>query len=185
MNITQPKNITFVPLSMLRPWKNNARTHSRKQVRQIVKSIQTFGFTNPILIDGDNNILAGHGRALAAGELGMEDVPCLRIEYMSDDQKRAYVLADNKLALNAGWDEDLLALELGELFSSDVEFDLDVIGFSVAEIDTIFDIAQPEEPSNPVDDIIPDDAKAPKRVKAGDIWALGSHRLICGDALNP
>src|SRR6516164_6747190 len=104
------KTIETVPLDQLRPWPRNARTHSRKQIRQLAESIRCFGFTNPVLIDRDNRILAGHGRVEAARELGMETVPCLRIEHMSPAEKRAYVLADNKLALNAGWDEELLAL---------------------------------------------------------------------------
>jgi ParB-like chromosome segregation protein Spo0J len=100
-----------LPIDQLRPWPRNVRTHSRKQVRQIAESIRRFGFTNPVLIDGENRILAGHGRVKAARELGMATAPCLRIDHMSATEKRAYVLADNKLALNAGWDEELLALE--------------------------------------------------------------------------
>ncbi|MDQ2088983.1 ParB/Srx family N-terminal domain-containing protein [Marimonas arenosa] len=118
------------------PWSRNARTHSKKQLRQIADSIERFGFTNPVLIDRANRILAGHGRVAAAQLLGMATVPCLRFEHMSKTEKRAYVLADNKLALNAGWDEDILAAELGALLESpDLDFDIGVTGFSVAEID--------------------------------------------------
>lgn len=161
----------------------NARTHPRKQIRQIAKSIERFGFNNPILIDETGMILAGHGRARAAAELGMELVPCVRLDHMSEAEKRAYVLADNKLALNSGWDEALLAEELGVLASLDTGFELDVTGFSIAEIDTLLDADPVEEPGDPRDDAQPVDA--PKRVRPGDIWQLGRHRLICADARDP
>jgi ParB-like chromosome segregation protein Spo0J len=115
------RNIEMLPVSSLRPWAKNARIHSRKQIRQIADSIKRFGFTNPVLIDGDNTILAGHGRVAAAETLGMSEVPCLRIETMSPAERRAYVLADNKLALNAGWDEEILAEELKGLLDLDLE----------------------------------------------------------------
>ena len=102
--------LEILPIDQLRPWPRNARIHSRKQIRQIAESIRRFGFTNPVLIDGENRILAGHGRVEAARELGMATAPCLRVDHLSPAEKRAYVLADNKLALNAGWDEELLAL---------------------------------------------------------------------------
>jgi DNA modification methylase len=168
----------------LRPWAKNARTHSKKQLRQIAESIRTFGFTNPILIDQAGTILAGHGRVEAAKSLSMETVPCLRIEHMTEAEKRAYVIADNKLALNAGWDEDLLAQELqGLLATENIGFDIGVIGFEVAEIDSLVENLNPEEPNNPEDDVLPE--IAPRRVHPGDIWQLGAHRLICGDALDP
>ena len=175
--------ITCRPIEALAPWARNARTHSKKQVRQIAASIRQFGFTNPVLIDEAGTILAGHGRVAAAKLLGMTEVPCLRIEHMSENEKRTYVLADNKLALNAGWDEDLLAAELGALVSEDLDFDVGLTGFSIPEIDGILETVKPEEPGNPADDVIPDDA--PARVGPGDIWQLGAHRLICGDALEP
>ena len=124
-----------LPLDQLRPWPRNARTHSHKQIRQIAESIRRFGFTNPVLIDAEDRILAGHGRVHAARELGMATAPCLRADHMSLAEKRAYVLADNKMALNAGWDEELLALELKELMAADIDFGIDVIGFSIAEVD--------------------------------------------------
>ena len=168
----------------LRPWAKNARTHSKKQLRQIADSIRTFGFTNPVLIDQTGTILAGHGRVEAAKSIGMETVPCLRIEHMTEAEKRAYVIADNKLALNAGWDEEILAQELQGLLATDnIGFDLGVIGFEVAEIDSLVEGLTPEEPGNPEDDEVPE--TAPRRVYPGDIWQLGSHRLICGDALDP
>lgn len=122
-----------LPLDRLRPWPRNARTHSRKQVKQIADSIQRFGFTNPVLIDGDDHILAGHGRVAAARQLGMPTAPCLRLDHMTAAEKRAYVLADNKLAINAGWDEELLAIELKELMEADIGFDIGITGFTIAE----------------------------------------------------
>ena len=172
-----------IAIGDLTAWSRNARTHSKKQVRQIAESIETFGFTNPVLIDERRTILAGHGRVAAAKELGMSKVPCLRLDHMSAEEKRAYVLADNKLALNAGWDEDLLAAELGALMSSDLDFDVSVTGFSIPEIEGVLEAVAPEEPSDPAEEAIPMDA--PARVAPGDIWQLGQHRLICGDALDP
>lgn len=177
-------HIEHLDPTRLRHWARNARTHSKKQLRQIAESIRTFGFTNPVLIDQANTILAGHGRVEAAKSLGMETVPCLRIQHMTEAEKRAYVIADNKLALNAGWDEELLAQELqGLLATENLGFDIGVIGFEVAEIDSLVEGLSPEEPNNPEDDILPD--IAPRRVNPGDIWQLGAHRLICGDALDP
>jgi ParB-like chromosome segregation protein Spo0J len=141
--------IEILPLDQLRPWTRNARTHSRKQIRQIAESIRRFGFTNPVLIDGENRILAGHGRVEAARELGMATAPCLRIDHMSATDKRAYVLADNKLALNAGWDEELLALELKELMQADIDFGVDITGFSIAEVDQLIEGLTPSEPGDP------------------------------------
>ncbi|MEO6298264.1 MAG: DNA methyltransferase [Paracoccaceae bacterium] len=168
----------------LRPWAKNARTHSKKQIRQIVASIRTFGFTNPVLIDQAGTILAGHGRVRAAIEIGMAEVPCVRIEHMTEAEKRAYVIADNKLALNAGWDDEILAKELKALSAiEDLSFDIGVTGFEVAELDALVEGLTPEEPGDPEDDIVPD--SAPQRVHPGDVWQLGPHRLVCGDALDP
>jgi DNA modification methylase len=177
-----PNNLTRIAIRDLAPWARNARTHSRKQVRQIAASIERFGFTNPVLIDEKRTILAGHGRVEAAKLLGMAEVPCLRLDHMSEAEKRAYVLADNKLALNAGWDEDLLAAELGALMSDDLDFDIGITGFSIPEIDGLMEAVAPEEPNDPEDDVVPEDAIA--RVQPEDIWQLGRHRLICGDALD-
>jgi ParB-like chromosome segregation protein Spo0J len=145
----QADSIHHLPPGDLRPWVRNARTHSKKQVRQIADSVRTFGFTNPVLIDRENTTLTGHGRVEAAKLLGLETVPCLRIEHMTPEQKRAYVIADNKLALNAGWDEDLLAEELEALSSLDLDFDVTLTGFSIAEIDSLIDAKEPEEPEEP------------------------------------
>lgn len=177
-----PTNVTSIAIRDLTPWARNARTHSKKQVRQIADSIERFGFTNPVLIDETRTILAGHGRVEAAKLLGLNEVPCLRLDYMTETEKRAYVLADNKLALNAGWDEDLLAAELGALMSDDLDFDVGITGFSIPEIDSLMETVAPEEPGDPDDDVVPE--HAPVRVQPGDIWQLGRHRLICGDALD-
>lgn len=177
------RQVKYIAISDLKPWARNARTHSKKQVLQIADSIEAFGFTNPVLIDERHTILAGHGRVEAARLLGMAEVPCLRLDYMSEDEKRAYVLADNKLALNAGWDDDLLAAELGALMSADLTFDVSLTGFSIPEIDNLLETVAPEEPGDPDDDVVPE--LAPARVQPGDVWQLGRHRLVCGDALEP
>lgn len=175
--------VTRIPIHQLRPWARNARTHSKKQVRQIADSIEAFGFTNPVLIDRHFSILAGHGRVEAARLLGQEAVPCLYVDDLSEAQKRAYVLADNKLALNAGWDEELLATELEELITLDAGFDIGVTGFSIPEIDGLIDGREVVEAGDPADDDI-HDLEGPARCRLGDLWQLGPHRLICGDALD-
>ncbi len=170
--------------SELRPYARNARTHSRKQVRQIADSIERFGFTNPVLVSDDSEIIAGHGRVEAAKLLGLKAVPTLRLSHLSADERRAYVLADNKLALNAGWDQDILAIELQALI--DLDFDVTLTGFSLAEVDLTLDAARERDPDAPaaVEDEIP--AIAPDAVtRFGDVWILGRHRLICGDAREP
>ena len=172
-----------VPWRPLTPWARNARTHSKKQIRQIAASIRQFGFTTPVLIDEAGTILAGHGRVAAATLLDLPAVPCLQIEHLSEAQKRAYVLADNKLALNANWDEDLLATELGALLATDLDLDLGVTGFSIPEVDALLATVAPEEPDDPADDVLPD--AAPARVRRGEVWQLGAHRLICGDVRDP
>jgi DNA modification methylase len=177
------ERIEMIVLGDLKPWAKNTRTHSKKQLKQLAKSIETFGFNNPVLIDETNTILAGHGRIEAAKLLGLEKVPCVRVEHMTPEQKRAYVIADNKLALNAGWDEDLLAEELGALSELDLGFDIGVIGFEIAEIDSLMEAVAPEEPGDPDDDVVPDGQA--RRCQLGDVWQLGSHRLACGDALDP
>ena len=167
----------------LKPAPGNARTHSKKQVRQIADSIRTFGFTNPVLIDESKMILAGHGRVSAAKLLGLETVPCRPISTMSAAQKRAYILADNKLALNAGWDEELLAIELQGLLETELDFDLGVTGFSIPEIDSLIAGLDPEQAGDPRDDRLPDLAAGPAATELGDVWILGRHRIICGNAL--
>ena len=147
--------IEQIPPAALKPYGRNARTHSKKQLRQIAASIEEFGFTNPILIDKSNTVLAGHGRLEAAKLLDMRAVPCVRLEYMSETQKRAYVLADNKLALNAGWDETILAEELQGLLADDPGFDLSITGFTIAETDSLIEGLTPEEPGDPEDEVLP------------------------------
>jgi DNA modification methylase len=175
--------IEMHPPDRLRPHSRNARTHSNKQLKQIAASIERFGFTNPILIDESGTILAGHGRVEAAKRMGLAEVPCLRFEHLSETEKRAYVIADNKLALNAGWDEELLATELQGLLAEAVDFDIGVTGFTIAEVDSLIEGLAVAEPGDPAEERLP--AEAPARCRLGDVWQLGSHRLICGDALDP
>jgi DNA modification methylase len=169
------------PIGDLTPCPRNARVHSRKQLRQIANSIERFGFTNPVLIDDTGQIIAGHGRVEAARLLGMKQVPTLTLSHLSPAEQRAYMLADNKLALNAGWDPDLLAQELQELI--DIDFDVDLTGFSLAEIDVILDDAREADPDtrDAPEDALPErsDAIVTQR---GDLWKLGDHYLLCGDA---
>jgi DNA modification methylase len=170
-----------VAIDALQPYPGNARTHSKKQVQQIVRSIERFGFTNPVLVDASNGIIAGHGRVLAAQVMGLKDVPCLRLSHLTEADKRAYILADNKLAQNAGWDKELLAIELQRLV--EVAYDVELTGFSIGEADIVIgEAAQARSDTRDVEDnAIPDiDVKAVSQ--SGDIWLLGRHRLICGDA---
>lgn len=171
------QQITYKNVSDLIPYARNSRTHSDEQVLQIAASIKEFGFTNPILIDGDNGIIAGHGRVLAAMKLSISEVPCIELSGMTDTQKRAYIIADNKLALNAGWDNELLAVEFKEL--DDAGFDVGLTGFSLDEIDEL----SPEEiPAGLTDeDYVPDVQPDPVS-KIGDVWLLGKHRVMCGDS---
>jgi ParB-like chromosome segregation protein Spo0J len=139
-----------LPIDRLHPWPRNARTHSPKQIRQITASIRRFGFTNPVLIDSENRILAGHGRVEGARALGITMIPCLRVDHLSAAEKRAYVLADNKIALNAGRDEELLALELKELTEADIDFDAGVTGFSIGEIDQLVEALRRRRSATPL-----------------------------------
>lgn len=174
------KNTTtyeLVAVKDLLPYVNNARTHSDTQIAQIASSIKEFGFLNPIVISGDYTILCGHGRFYAAQKLGLEKVPCIKEEHLSEAQKKAYIIADNKLALNAGWDNDLLTIELTELQGAD--FDLDLLGFDSAELSKLFD----ETKDIQEDDFdVTEELKKPNLTQTGDIWHLGKHRLICGDS---
>jgi DNA modification methylase len=174
-----PLKIEYQPLARLRPRERNPRTHSRKQLRQIARSIQRFGFTNPVLVDDGGGILAGHGRVEAAKLLGIAELPTVRLSEMSEAQKRAYVITDNKLAENAGWDRELLALELDYIAQLDVEFDLTLTGFEMAEIDLILDGGTGDPAA---DDLPHPDRTAPIVSRRGDLWQLGPHRLLCGDA---
>lgn len=174
--------LEFIRITDLQPSPRNPRTHSKKQIQQLAKSMAQFGYTVPALVDENNRILAGHGRVEAAKILALTTIPCVRVTHMSEAQKRAYVIADNRLALNAGWDDELLAEELEALMGLDPGFDLTVTGFSIPEIDAVIANEKPEKTGNPADDTLPNPATVPRRCKRGDIFQLGPHRLICGDA---
>lgn len=166
----------------LTPYSGNARTHSRAQIQKIADSIRAFGFVNPILVDADGEMIAGHGRLAAARLLGLTEVPVLAVTHLTPAQKRAYVLADNRLAEDAGWDKEILAIELQALIEFD--FDVELTGFSLAEIDLVLD----EDLGRKTEDNRPDAADqipsllGPAVTIPGDLWQLGPHRLICGDA---
>lgn len=172
-----PLTVIYQPIGGLAPDPRNARTHPKRQLQQIEASIRAFGFTNPILIDADGAIIAGHGRLLAAKAIGLAEVPTIALPHLSEAQKRLLRIADNKIALGAGWDLDLLKLELTEL--AVIDFDLTITGFSGGEIDVILK-GQPD----PEDEIIPAAPVTP-RTKPGDIWILGEHRVGCGDGRDP
>jgi len=173
--------IEYTPVRELRPHPNNARTHSKKQIRQIANSIHKFGFCNPVLVDDAKQIIAGHGRVEAAKLLGIDAVPTVRLSHLSAADKRAYVLADNKLAEKAGWDRELLAIELQGLIELDV--DIELTGFEMAEIDLILDEAREASgDAGGPEDAVPEPSLDPAVSQTGDLWLLGSHRLLCGDA---
>ena len=168
----------MVAVDSLIPYARNARTHSEDQVAQIAASIAEFGFTNPILTDGDKGVIAGHGRLAAARKLALTQVPVIELGHLTAIQKKAYILADNRIAANAGWDEELLKLEIAELDEAD--FNLELMGFGDEELERLLngdgdttglteDDAVPELPAEPVS-------------KTGDVWVLGQHRLLCGDS---
>ncbi len=158
------------------PYANNSRTHTEQQIKQICASINEFGFTNPILIDEKGSIIAGHGRVMAAEALAIDEVPAITLTGLSEAQKKAYVLADNQLALNAGWDLDLLKLELEHL--KVLDFDLDLIGF---DNDFLDDLLLEQEPGLTDEDAVPEIPEEPV-TKLGDVWILGNHKLMCGDS---
>ncbi len=167
-----------VNIDKLVPYARNARTHSKEQILQLRASLREFGFVNPIICDKDYNIIAGHGRVLAAKEEGLSEVPCVFAEHLTEAQKKAYILADNRLAQNAGWDEELLTLEIGEL--KDLGFDLELTGFDAKEIEKLL-----ADDGNAVTDDDFDLTAALEEaafVLPGDVWTVGRHRLICGDA---
>lgn len=164
-------------VSSLIPYARNSRTHSDEQVGKIAASIKEFGFLNPVIIDGENGIIAGHGRVMAAQKLGMETVPVIEASHLTDAQRRAYVIADNRLALDAGWDEEMLRVEFAEL--ADLGFDLELTGFELDEIDAL----QVDEVAEGLtdEDAVPEVPEQPVTVE-GDVWLLGNHRLMCGDS---
>ncbi|MGX7125312.1 site-specific DNA-methyltransferase [Enterococcus viikkiensis] len=178
MNTTE--RFEKVDIDKLVPYARNARTHSKEQVKQIQASMREFGFINPVIVDKDYNLIAGHGRILAAKEESIKQVPCVFVEHLTGAQKRAYILADNRLAMNAGWDDEMLAVELSDLQGED--FDLDLLGFDTEELDKLL---------NGNDDVQDDDfdvdeeLEEPAFSKSGDLWLLGRHRLVCGDSTKP
>jgi DNA modification methylase len=171
--------VEYRSLEKLIPYARNARTHSEAQVAQIAASIKEFGWTNPVLVDGDNGVIAGHGRVLASRKLGIADIPVIELAGLSEAAKRAYILADNKLALNAGWDEAMLSLEVGEISALGV--DLTLAGFSDRELQHL---AASQNPGLTDPDETPELPGEPITI-LGDVWVLGRHRLICGDCTNP
>src|SRR3979490_576687 len=173
--------IEQTPIHALKPQDRNARTHSKRQVRQIADSMRRFGFNNPILTDDNLQIIAGHGRHEAAKLLGMTTVPSIRLSHMSEIEKRAYIIADNEIALKAGWDREILAIELQGLV--DLGFEAELTGFEPAEIDLIIGDWQDSsgEPASEDDQqVVP--PEGPPVSRLGDLWVLGAHRLLCGDA---
>ena len=181
-HLLRDQRVEMMPIVSLRPYEHNARTHSAKQIRQIAQSIETFGFVNPVLIDARDGIIAGHGRVEAAKLLGMYEVPTLRLDHLTDLKRKAYILADNRLAELAGWDKEILSIELQHLMEIDNEFDITVTGFETAEIDLLFKEATPEVDPN---DELPNEEEVPTVSQSGDCWQLGDHRLLCGDARDP
>ena len=173
----QPLKVTYKTTAELIPFVNNSRTHSEQQIQQVAASIKEFGFTNPILIDDDGGVIAGHGRLLAAQLLRLTEVPTITLSGLSDAQRRAYIIADNKLALNAGWDEQLLGIEITDL--KDVGFDIDLLGFTDDELSGFMGVDVVEGLTD--EDAVPDVPDEPVTV-LGDIYKLGNHRLMCGDS---
>jgi DNA modification methylase len=179
MTVAQELNIQYQEVNSLTAYSRNARTDSKRQIQQIARSIKEFGFTNPILINRYRMIVAGHGRVQAAKTLGMNRVPTICLENLSEDQIRAYVIADNKLAENAGWDESILKIELQHLITLENSFDVTLTGFEVPEIDLLLNNDEAGEVEEPVD--IDD---GPSVTQPGDLWQLGQHRILCGSSLD-
>ena len=171
-----------VPIDKLVPYSRNARTHSKEQIAQLRASLQEFGFVSPAVIDADYNILVGHGRITAAREEGYETVPCVFAENLTEAQKRAYILADNQLALNAGWDEEMLSVELSDL--QDQSFDLSLLGFDTGELDKLLGTGNEKDIADDDFDLTAALEKA-SFVELGDIWTVGKHKVMCGDATSP
>ncbi len=178
MNTTS--EMQLVQIDKLIPYVNNARTHSAEQLNKLRSSLREFGFINPVIIDRDFNVIAGHGRILAAKAEGITDVPCVFVDYLTPAQKKAYIIADNRMALDAGWDEEMLKVEIEALQADD--FDLSLTGFDEKELAAFFD-----EDSDAKDDDFDVDAEMEKpcMTKPGDLWLLGNHRLVCGDSTKP
>ncbi len=177
--------VTYQRPAGLKPRARNPRTHSKKQIGQIADSIERFGFTNPVLIDSGNQIIAGHGRVEAAELLDLGEVPTIRIEDLTEGEIRAYVIADNRLAENAGWDRELLALEFQYLSELEIDLDPTITGFETPEIDILIgELAVDGEADDPADEV-PQIEAGPPVSRPGDLWIIGKHRLLCGDAIDP
>ncbi len=169
----------LVPVAKLVPYQNNARTHSKEQINKLRASIREFGFVNPVIIDRDFNVIAGHGRIAAAREENITEVPCVFVDHLTEAQKKAYILADNRMALDAGWDEDMLRVELEAL--EEMGYDLGLTGFDEKELAALFPAEEAKEDDFDVDA----ELQKPTFSKAGDVWTLGRHRLVCGDSTDP
>ncbi|MBV1889383.1 MAG: ParB N-terminal domain-containing protein [Proteobacteria bacterium] len=177
---TSPLAICYLPISALLLNPDNPRIHSKKQIRQLAKSITEFGFNVPVLIDDKNTVIAGHGRVMSCKELGIKEVPVLRLEHLTKAQARTFMIADNKLTENAAWDKDLLSVHFKELSTLDLSFDLDITGFEMGEIDLMIIGEAEEEDEN---DYLPSITEGPAVSKSGDLWLLGEHRIYCGNSL--
>ncbi|WP_224400532.1 ParB/Srx family N-terminal domain-containing protein [Corynebacterium poyangense] len=178
MNTT--KDMQLISISELVPYVNNARTHSPEQVLKLRASLREFGFVSPVIIDKDKNILVGHGRVQAAKEEGITEVPCVIADYLTEAQKKAYILADNRLALDAGWDEELLRIEIEALQGAD--FDLSLMGFDDAELSALFDLGT-EATDDGFDES--EELEKPAITRNGDVWQIGKHKVICADSTLP
>ena len=179
--MTTTTEFQLVDINKLVPYANNARTHNKEQILKLRSSLREFGFVNPVIIDREYNVLAGHGRIMAAKEEGIAEVPCVYADHLTEAQKKAYILADNRMALDAGWDEELLAVEMEEL--QNLGFDLGLTGFDESEIADLFDINSDEAKQDDFD--VDAELEKPCKSKTGDIWHLGKHTVICGDSTLP
>ena len=179
--MTMTTEFQLVDINKLVPYANNARTHNKEQILKLRSSLREFGFVNPVIIDKEYNVLAGHGRIEAAKEEGIAEVPCVFVDHLTEAQKKAYILADNRMALDAGWDDELLAVEMEEL--QNLGFDLGLTGFDESEIADLFDINSDEAKQDDFD--VDTELEKPCKSKTGDIWHLGKHTIICGDSTLP
>ena len=170
------KDMSLVEIEKLIPYVNNARTHSKEQITKLRSSLREFGFINPVIIDRDYNIIAGHGRVMAAKEENITEVPCVFVDHLTEAQKKAYIIADNRFALDAGWDEEMLKLEIEAL--QDMAFDLSLTGFDDAELSKLFEADDVKDDEFDVEA----ELQKPTKTQIGDIWLLGKHKLVCGDS---
>ena len=172
------KDMELVPIDKLIPYANNARTHSKEQITKLRSSLREYGFISPVIIDRDFNVLAGHGRVAAAKEEHIAEVPCVFVDHLTEAQKKGYILADNRFAMDAGWDEDMLRVEMEALQGMD--FDLGLTGFDEKEIADLFDSDNGEAKEDDFD--VEEELEKPCVAQVGDVWHLGKHRVICGDS---